>query len=70
MKANTMNISTTLSTTSAGRITLHVGCLVRRPYNAAWHYRGILRELHLFATPVRALSRAFVFLTALIGWLG
>ena len=70
MKANTMNLSTTLATTRTGRIILHVGCFVRRPSNAPWHYRGILRELHLLAPPVRALSRAFVLLAALIGWLG
>jgi hypothetical protein len=70
MKANTMNIATTLATNRTGRIILHVGCLVRRPHNAAWHYRGILRELHLFAPPVRALARAFILLGSLIGWLG
>ena len=46
-----MTISTRLAANKTGRILLHVTCLVRRPRQAAWHYRGILRELNLSRTP-------------------
>ena len=40
-----MKISTALSETMCGRIVLHLGCLLRRPEHATWHWHGIAREL-------------------------
>jgi hypothetical protein len=33
-----------LANYSAGRVLLHVVCLVRHPRRAQWHWSGILRE--------------------------
>jgi hypothetical protein len=42
-----------LSSTSLGRILLHLGCAIRRPSHWQWHWHGIQREL---PTPVRSFA--------------
>ncbi len=39
-----------LAKTRAGRVLLHVTCLLRCPRHAGWHWQGIIREFHLMAT--------------------
>ena len=40
-----------ISSTSMGRILLHLGCAIRRPSHWQWHWLGIQRELpfHLWS---------------------
>jgi len=35
-----------LTNSNAGRMILHLICLLRNPRHARWHWRGILREFH------------------------
>ncbi len=61
-----MNISNMLAANWIGRIILHVSCAMRRPEQAKWHYRGILRELNLSAALAAVTFRASILLSALI----
>ncbi len=49
-----MNLTYQLSLSSAGRLLLHAGCMVRRPSHAQWHWQGICRELALTRTSAKA----------------
>ena len=63
-----MKISTALSETLFGRIILPLGCLLRRPGHAAWHWHGITRELSAgFALSLGSIKHALTAPAAFLG---
>ena len=45
-KQKPMNATNFLAAYKSGRVLLHLACIFRRPTHAAWHWRGIMREIN------------------------